>query len=299
MMPCYNANATLPRALASLLAQTYGDWECIVVDDGSVESPARITEVANDPRIKHVAFAENRGRAAARQAALDHARGEYLAMLDADDWMFPNRLEDQLAVLANSPELVLVSSAVAIVNRTNDIIGVRGGADGRQAMQWKDPAGLVRPSFVHAPSMIRMSIAKQYSYNLSLTTTEDLDFILKLIIERRYGLLGKIHYAYAEDTTLTREKILTSYRHGRDIFRRYLRRYPVASSQLLLSSYMKSGIYRLAFHKGAEGKLISRRSFAPSKQDEIDFLCARTIVESVNQRVFAESGIRLATGAKA
>src|SRR5690349_14923503 len=108
VIPCYNANATLPRALSSLLAQTCQEWECIIVDDGSIESPMPIIRTVDDTRIKLISLRRNYGRAVARQAALDHANGQFLAMLDADDWMFPNRLADQIAVLATEPDLALV-----------------------------------------------------------------------------------------------------------------------------------------------------------------------------------------------
>ncbi len=87
MMPCYNSAGTLPLALASLVAQTYENWECILVDDGSTDRPIDIVEQASDKRISFFRLDRNMGRGVAQQAALDYATGDYLCMLDADDWL--------------------------------------------------------------------------------------------------------------------------------------------------------------------------------------------------------------------
>ena len=91
MMPVYNASASIPRALASLFAQSYEEWECIVVDDGSTDGSADVVTRCRDSRVRCVRLPENRGRAVARQTALDVANGRYLAFLDADDRWRPRQ----------------------------------------------------------------------------------------------------------------------------------------------------------------------------------------------------------------
>jgi glycosyltransferase involved in cell wall biosynthesis len=113
-MAAYNAARFVGEALASLSAQTLADLEVIVADDGSTDDTAgRVAEAARrDPRIRLVRLGRNRGQAAASNAALDAARGRYLAVLDADDAAPPGRLAAQVAALEADPGLVLVGGAV-------------------------------------------------------------------------------------------------------------------------------------------------------------------------------------------
>lgn len=101
VMPAYNAAATIGSSIASVQQQTRGDWELIVVDDGSTDRTAELAETAaaEDPRIR-VIRQRNRGVAAARNAGIDSARGRYLAFLDADDTWLPAKLERQLSFMS-------------------------------------------------------------------------------------------------------------------------------------------------------------------------------------------------------
>jgi glycosyltransferase involved in cell wall biosynthesis len=89
IVPCYNQGQYLAEALDSVLAQTYTNWECIIVNDGSTDSetePVAQSYVAKDKRFKYLKQ-ENGGVSAARNAGLDICQGEYIRFLDADDWI--------------------------------------------------------------------------------------------------------------------------------------------------------------------------------------------------------------------
>lgn len=100
VVPAYNASATLSETLDSMLAQQYPDWECVVVDDGSTDATASITEayVARDARFKLVRQ-ENRGTAGAYRSGIAAAAADLLAICAADDMLLPNHLlgMDELA----------------------------------------------------------------------------------------------------------------------------------------------------------------------------------------------------------
>jgi prepilin-type processing-associated H-X9-DG protein len=101
--PVYNGAQYLAIALDSLLAQTFADWELIVVDDGSTDATPLVLEHYNDPRITRVRQA-NAGEAAARNNGLSRATGEYVAFLDSDDLYLPNALADMTAYMDAHPE---------------------------------------------------------------------------------------------------------------------------------------------------------------------------------------------------
>jgi glycosyltransferase involved in cell wall biosynthesis len=113
-MAAFNAARYVGEALSSLAAQTLPDLEVLVADDGSTDdTAARVEDVARrDGRIRLLRLRRNAGQAAALNAAIDEARGRYLAVLDADDGAVPSRLADQVAALERDGELILVGGAV-------------------------------------------------------------------------------------------------------------------------------------------------------------------------------------------
>jgi len=107
IMPAYNAERYIRAAIESVLAQTYSDWELIVVDDGSTDKTADIVSSFRDPRILFVSQ-PNRGEGAARNVGLANVSGEYVAFLDADDLYLPNALASNARCLDIAPEIVVV-----------------------------------------------------------------------------------------------------------------------------------------------------------------------------------------------
>ncbi len=125
IVPAYNAAAFLRDALESVLRQTYADWEVVVVDDGSTDrTPAVIEEImpAFHGRLRCIQQ-ENRGTAAARNAAIAASSGELIALLDADDIWLEKRLEAGVRVLDDRPEAGLVHARVVRIDRDGKICG--------------------------------------------------------------------------------------------------------------------------------------------------------------------------------
>jgi glycosyltransferase involved in cell wall biosynthesis len=106
VMPCYNGSAYLAGSVGSVLAQTFSNWELIVVDDGSTDSTLAWLQTQTDPRLL-VHVQSNQGVSAARNAGLGLVRGKYVAFLDADDTWAPTFMEKLLAVMEREPNAVL------------------------------------------------------------------------------------------------------------------------------------------------------------------------------------------------
>lgn len=109
LIPTYNYGAFLPAALESVFAQTYTDYEVIVLDDGSTDDTAEI--VAGYPQVRYI-YQEKAGIAAARNRLLEEAQGEFVAFLDADDLWAADKLEKQLHYLNAHPDCCLVFTRV-------------------------------------------------------------------------------------------------------------------------------------------------------------------------------------------
>lgn len=109
IIPVYNGSRTVAETLDSVFAQTFDAYEVIVVDDASKDHSLEILETYGS-QIRLVSLTENRGQSAARNLGASLAKGSYLAFLDQDDVWYPRKLERQVAMLDQCPEVSLVYS---------------------------------------------------------------------------------------------------------------------------------------------------------------------------------------------
>lgn len=99
IMPCYNAQPYIGKSIDSVLGQTFSDWELIIVDDGSTDDSVRYIKdkyCSKDNRIHLICLHENQGPAVARNTAIEHAKGRFVAFLDSDDQWLPSKLDIQI-----------------------------------------------------------------------------------------------------------------------------------------------------------------------------------------------------------
>ena len=263
LMPIYNNAGTLGLALASLKEQTFPNWECVVVDDGSTDNPERVLSQWPDERIRIVKFQKNRGRGAARQAALSAASGEFIAFLDGDDWIFPHKLERQIEVFGKHPDTAVVSTAMAIVSPENFLVAVRGpqtditGASSRPSQM----------SVPFAPSMVRAHIAKSVGFDPLFPTAEDTDFMVGVLLGRKYMVLSEPLYAYTEHSSVTFEKVGLALDYCNVLQRKYAAQYPAEVRSEIRKNTAKKFAYWLANRIGLWGYMIRRRS-NPANADQ-------------------------------
>jgi glycosyltransferase involved in cell wall biosynthesis len=141
----HDAEDYLAEAIESVLAQDDQDFELILVDDGSTDASSEIARAyARSERVRCVQFPrrQNRGRSAARNLGLQHARGEFVAFIDADDRWAPGKLREQVQLLAAMPEIDAVCGAVNYWRSWNQ------GADDRV------PTGHVEHTVVNPPDAL-------------------------------------------------------------------------------------------------------------------------------------------------
>jgi glycosyltransferase involved in cell wall biosynthesis len=128
VIPAFNAERTIDRTLASVRAQTHGDLEILVVNDGSTDGTAgRVrAQAAQDSRIRLIEQ-DNGGVAAARNRGVCESRSAFVAPVDADDLWHPHKIARQLAVLERRPEVGLVATAYSVIDERDGVIAKVGG----------------------------------------------------------------------------------------------------------------------------------------------------------------------------
>jgi glycosyltransferase involved in cell wall biosynthesis len=184
----------LRGAVESVLAQTYVDFELLLVDDASTDGSAEAATAFGDPRIRVLRNERNLGQVPSLNRGLAEARGEYVARLDADDVSLPDRLEQQVRVLDADP-------SVALVGTWLDVVDADGRLWGKLRGSVRDRAELVAAILVdrypwgHPSLMFRRDVVVGLGgYDASLAPAEDKD------LYRRLALAG--HSARSIDAPL-------------------------------------------------------------------------------------------------
>lgn len=267
MMPVYNGEKTLSLAIKSLEAQTYKNWKCYIVNDGSTDRTKEILDSLNDSRFVVIHFTENKGRPYARQAILDVAQGDYLAFLDADDFFHPEKLERQLKSFENYPEVDLVSCGMGSFDGNFNLLTVKGKKEHKPTTYYI----LYHYYPARAACMIRLPLAKKIKYNLKLKYAQDTDYFTRYVNERKYLVTSDILYYYSEFTSVNSKKILKTYLHGVNRGLGILKNFPLAGTKLVIISIMKWGYMSIKTLFVSRNDLIKSRGQEPSKQEEQEF----------------------------
>ena len=205
IMPAYNGETFLEQAIYSVLAQTYNNWELLVVDDGSIDHTAKIIAAFQDPRLRYT-YQENRGQAAALNRGLELAEGEYVTTLDTDDWYTQESLAERVRFLEQNPQHGAVygdgqycTTAGEPFNRFSSIClhGVVGDI-------YDD---LINLNFgTGAVVLIRRSVLEQHQlrYDETIVWCQDWDFYLRLAEKSTFGCIEAITVCYRmHDTNMT------------------------------------------------------------------------------------------------
>ncbi len=211
VVPTYNRADLIAETLESVRAQTFTDWECIVVDDGSTDDTRSVVEefVARDPRFRYV-WQENHSASSARNHGLRLARGEFIAFLDSDDLFEPDRLEWQVEALRRDPEAVL-AYGLSFNFRTPDThkgaIYLASVPDEEKPRGWCFEK-LLTCSAIQLPLIRTRAIRDAGGFDTSIPSAEDWDMWLtlakvgKVVFEPRIHLRVRMHSGNKSGNTL-------------------------------------------------------------------------------------------------
>ena len=200
VMPVHNGRAFLAQSISSILNQTFQDYEFVIFDDGSTDGSGDIIRewALRDSRIKVFEGSECSGLSASSNRSVSKCQAEIVARMDADDISHPDRLERQLQILKNEPEVVAIGALCVGID-----------AAGRQVRP-RDRWRILRRSnyvpFPHGSAMFRRSVFDSIGgYRSCHVTAEDQDLLLRMKKKGRVVTLPDVLYSYryhADNATL-------------------------------------------------------------------------------------------------
>jgi len=248
IIPTYNRKNLLPRAIKSVLSQTFKDFELIVVDDGSTDNTEKIVKDINDNRIIYIKNYKNLGIQRSLNKGIKQARGEYIARIDDDDtWIDPEKLYKQIKFLEKNTDYVLVGTGAVIASN-----------EGKELFRFLSPLEdqkirqliLGKNCFLHPSVVFKKSAVLKvggYSEELEDLHAEDYDLWLKLGTIGKFANLPFHGISYTKwKGQITNKDQMKQLKNYFRLIRKYKKYYPGhylalfrSSSRLVLYGYLK------------------------------------------------------------
>jgi glycosyltransferase involved in cell wall biosynthesis len=210
IIPAYNGERHIAETLESVFAQSFEDWEIVLVNDGSTDGTERIVQTYGE-RIKYFRQ-ENAGISAARNRAIEAAEGEYIALLDQDDLWLPENLEKKVGLLDKDKSVGLVYSNGYDINDAGIVVGEEGA--GLEHHRGRVFHQLLLRDFVGHPSGVitRKECFKNVGmFNLSYTMAEEYDLYLRIADKYCLDYIADRLFKYrfhSRSTSATRQRTL-------------------------------------------------------------------------------------------
>jgi glycosyltransferase involved in cell wall biosynthesis len=266
-LPFFDEERHLGAAIRSVLAQTFTDFELLLVDDGSRDGSLAIARAFDDPRIVVVSDGVRRHLPARLNEIVRRARAPLVARMDADDVMHPTKLARQLAVLDAQPTCDVVGTWVVLVDREERPFAVSEGTP----LPPSPSAALVRGVLPHATVIGKTTWFRANPYDETLTRAEDRDLWCRTAATSTFGVVPECLYVIRVDPD--KQEFLSGYvdsqRQNARIFARYGPNLVgrAETTRLIALARAKSFIMTGLMRAGLADRLVRRRGRPPSDSE--------------------------------
>lgn len=189
-IPVYNRERYVGAAIDSILAQTFSDYEILLIDDGSTDRGLDIMQAYTDPRVRVFCNEKNLGQPRTRNIGLHLARGKYIALLDSDDVAHPQRLEKQVAFLDRHPDHAQIGSWERAMGEQGQVLKKtkrRPAAAADIHVQL-----LFRCSQGHSTIMAHTALLREYGYHTDYLSCQDYELCVRLAQRYKLGNLPEV-----------------------------------------------------------------------------------------------------------
>ena len=243
IVPVYNREKYVGEAISSILAQSFTNFELLLIDDGSVDNSMEIMRSYKDPRVRLVRNEQNLGIPKTRNKGLQLARGDYIAILDSDNIALPDRLAKQVAFLDHYQDYALVGSGATLMDEKGHFL--------KKTKERFVSSGEVKSHLLfrcwlhHSSVMARKAVLQIYGYREQFVVCSDFDLFARLARKYKIGHLPeplvrlRVHPGSItrEQVQLTKDKDLEIV--GAQLSELGVQFSPTDLEQHLLLSYMK------------------------------------------------------------
>jgi glycosyltransferase involved in cell wall biosynthesis len=271
IIPVYNCQDTILKAIDSLCNQNYKGWLGIIINDGSTDDTREILKpYGNDLRFIIIDFKSNKGKPYARQIALNKVRElgvKYMAMLDADDWYYPDKLNFQYDYMEHNPNVSLLSMSFGLVNCNNDLFGVTEPYSKKKTLTYDRYEKYV--SVPHASSILRVKDIGNCNFDLSMKFGQDQDFMRRFLLNKQYVFIPKISYIYTRENSFSFQK----YKHSKKLYLQAYFKLPVSFSHKLKACLLEGFklFYVFILSKLGKEKLYLKKIGRSPKKEELKY----------------------------
>ncbi|WP_038345950.1 glycosyltransferase family 2 protein [Acinetobacter sp. A47] len=221
-IPFFNAEAYLEDAIKSVLAQTFQEWELLLIDDGSSDRSLNIAKKFErlDPRIRVISDGLNKKLPARLNEIINEAKFGFIARMDADDLMDVERLEKQYTFLSQNPEYDLVTTGMYSIDQDNNVLGKR--LPENRIMKASEILGGLT-NLLHASMLAKKQWCLRNPYREDNALAEDYELWLSAAIKNdlKYSVLQEPLYYYREVENVKKAKMIKGYNTQIEVINRY------------------------------------------------------------------------------
>lgn len=264
-IPFFNAEQFLSKAIESVISQSYDNWELLLLDDGSNDGSLKIAKgfEQQDNRIKVFSDGKNKGLGARLNELAALSNGEYIARMDADDIMHPNRLETQLQTLKDNPNIDVLGTNAYVIDENDLVFGMR----------YKENSGLIKVEhFIHPTIMAKKQWFIDNPYDEKAIRIEDAELWYRTKNKNNFMIINEPLLFYREFGGEYYKKYFLASKCKNYILSKYYKdRY---WKNFFLEHFIKGSIFWMSSRFNLEQEFINRRN-------AIIFLSKKTIKDLI------------------
>ena len=250
-IPFFNAEKFLSKAIESVISQSYDNWELLLLDDGSNDGALEIAKrfEQHDNRVKVFSDGKNKGLGARLNELATLSNGEYIARMDADDIMHPKRLETQLQILKDNPNIDVLGTNAYVIDENDLVFGMR----------YRENSGMTKVEhFIHPTIMAKKQWFVDNPYDEKAIRIEDAELWYRTKQFSNFMMTNEPLLFYREFGNNYYKK----YFQANDSAMHILNKYPEDKfwKNFFLSNKVKGSMYKILNVIGKEQVLIDRRN---------------------------------------
>jgi glycosyltransferase involved in cell wall biosynthesis len=283
VLPVFNGEKYLKESLDSVIAQSYQNWELVIINDGSTDGTENLILNYKDERIKYFPNDGNKGIIFSLNRGLRESKGEYIARLDSDDIALPFRIEKQVDFMSGNPDYTLCGTYFKTIDSKGKLLkNVAFPSNNRDAQSYL----LLHNCFCHSAIMMRSHIAKDLQYDEKFQICEDYDLwyrisrLGKILNLPEYATLYRVH-----DNNMSTRKSEIMFSHVHKINKRILDDLGIEYTENELHAHSNALCYNASFFTNPEklqileNWMLKLYSYLKKNGHYNAFLCYKILVE--------------------